>query len=167
MNKWVDPAYYNNMFRFWPLPSDEAALTGNDAIDVASGGHYLTRWPDLQVAAVYGRFDDGGRGSTSVAPDDFPPAPVRPILSEPGTAEERRLLYHWRAEYEWWRGERERVAHLIPHQNRLVWLVAFIGVPVPYSPHDQVRMKVVDGELKRALTGFSTPVDTFEMSRAS
>jgi hypothetical protein len=162
MDNWFDPSFYNHVFRFLPLPSDKAVLTESDAIDVASGGHYLTQWPDLHVAAVYGRFDDGGRGSALIPPDDFPPAPVRPISSEPSTAEERKLLYYWRAESEWWRDELKRVARMVPHQHRLVWLVAFIGVEVPYSSHEQVRMKVVDVELKRVLTGFSTAVATFE-----
>jgi hypothetical protein len=158
MEGWIDPAVWHDSFRFTPLPAENAPLQEDEAIEVADRAYYEQRWPNVHIVAQYGRYDDGGRGTTLIRPPDLPDPPYPPGGWEHLSPAEQ---HSWQLRRRAWQREAEHRGQMISHRHRLVWLVAFIGIDAPLqSPTHVVRVKVVDVATRRVLAGYQQPLES-------
>lgn len=155
MGTWFDPAQFGNGVSFTPLPAEDAAIPVEEALDLAGRRYYVERWPDVRIATQYGLYDDGGRGTSLVFPPDYPQPPSPPNGPDSLPRSERRILALQREE---WHREAEKAGEIITHRNRLVWLVAFIGIVEQNSPMKKVRVKVIDTATRRVWGGYQSPI---------
>jgi len=157
MEKWFDRAVWHDSFRFTPLLTDDIPLSREEAIEVADRAYYEERWPGVRILAQYGRYDDGGRGTTLIRPPDFPDPPVPPGGWDQLSPTEQHA---WHLRRHAWHREVRHRGQVITHRHRLVWLVAFIGFDAPRrSPTQVVRVKVVDVATRGVLAGYQQPLE--------